>query len=71
MLAAAENAHWTSSNVVLLTQLGGGAFGNDPDWILAAMRRALGIARGWSLDVRLVCHQAIDPLTQTLVNEFS
>jgi hypothetical protein len=30
-----------ASNIVLLTRLGGGAFGNDDAWIDAAMRRAL------------------------------
>ena len=35
------NARRGASNVVLLTQLGGGAFGNRDDWIYAAMRRSL------------------------------
>ena len=39
MLAAVLNAQRGASNVVLLTQLGGGAFGNHDDWIHAAMRR--------------------------------
>jgi hypothetical protein len=34
-----------ASNIVLLTQLGGSAFGNDDDWIHAAMRRALSKAK--------------------------
>ena len=40
--------------IVLLTRLGGGAFGNDDAWIDAAMRRALDKVRGVDLDVRLV-----------------
>ena len=39
--AAVGNAQRGGSNVVLLTRLGGGAFGNDDDWIHAAMRRAI------------------------------
>jgi len=43
-----------SSNRVFLTRLGGGAFGNDTEWIDAAMRRALEQASDWGLDVRVV-----------------
>jgi hypothetical protein len=45
-----------ASNVVLLTQLGGGAFGNHDDWVHAAMRRALEMMSGYGLDVRLVSY---------------
>jgi hypothetical protein len=38
MSAALLNAKRGASNVVLLTQLGGGAFGNHDHWIRAAMR---------------------------------
>jgi hypothetical protein len=41
-------------DVVLLTQLGGGAFGNHDDWIHAAMRRALEMMSRFALEVRLV-----------------
>jgi hypothetical protein len=54
MLAAVLNARRGVSNVVLLTELGGGAFGNDPAWIHAAMRRALEMMSGFDLDVKLV-----------------
>jgi hypothetical protein len=56
MLAAVLNAQRGASNVVLLTQLGGGAFGNRDDWIHAAMRRAFEMVRGVNLDVRLVSY---------------
>ena len=39
--AAVVNADYSGSRVVFLTSLGGGAFGNEPSWILHAMRRAL------------------------------
>jgi len=42
------------SGIVLLTRVGGGAFGNSPDWIDAAIDRALKIADAYPLDVRLV-----------------
>jgi hypothetical protein len=56
MWAAALNARRGSSNVVLLTSLGGGAFGNDESWIHAAIRRALQMMSGFDLDVRLVSY---------------
>ena len=54
--AAALNSRRTGSNVVFLTYLGGGAFGNERPWIIDAMRRALARVReaGVSLDVRVV-----------------
>lgn len=54
MLAAELNARRGGSKVVLLTELGGGAFGNDPAWIHAAMRRALEMMSRLDLDVKLV-----------------
>jgi hypothetical protein len=41
MSAAVLNAQRGVSNAVLLTQLGGGAFGNRDEWIYGAIRRAL------------------------------
>jgi hypothetical protein len=57
MLAAVLNARRGASKVVLLTWLGGGAFGNDDRWIQAAMRRALRMMLGFDLDVRLVSYR--------------
>jgi hypothetical protein len=56
MSAAVLNAQRGASNVVLLTQLGGGAFGNHDDWIHAAMWRALKMMSEFALDVRLVSY---------------
>ena len=44
------------SNVVLLTRLGGSAFGNEDEWIDAAMRRALELMRDRNLDVQIVSY---------------
>jgi hypothetical protein len=55
------NVRRGASNIVLLTRLGGGAFGNDDAWIDAAMRRALTKVQGFSLDVRLVSFGAPPP----------
>lgn len=54
LCAAVLNARRGASNIVLLTRLGGGAFGNADAWIDAAMIRALDLMRDMALDVRLV-----------------
>ncbi len=55
--AAVINARRGGSHTVLLTLLGGGAFGNDVDWICAAMQRALAEVAGHGLDVVLVSYR--------------
>lgn len=54
--AALANAQRTGNRTVLLTQLGGGAFGNDAQWIRAAQVRALDAFRDVALDVVLVAY---------------
>ena len=56
--AAVVNARRGASNAVLLTRLGGGAFGNDNAWIDRALQRALLLAGSYDLDVRLVRYGA-------------
>ncbi len=56
-LPVAYDARCGVSNVVFLTRLGGGAFGNDPVWIQEAIRYALDIVAPFDLDVRLVNYQ--------------
>jgi len=52
--AAVLNERRGESNILFLTLLGGGAFGNADSWIESAIRRALALARNSGLDVRLV-----------------
>jgi hypothetical protein len=59
--SSALNARRGASNIVLLTRLGGGAFGNDDAWIDAAIRRALTKVQDFGLDVRLVSFGAPPP----------
>ena len=54
--AAVINAQRGASSTVLLTSLGGGAFGNDHAWIQAATQRALEQVQGHGLDVVHVCY---------------
>ncbi|GAA0283338.1 hypothetical protein LNAOJCKE_1577 [Methylorubrum aminovorans] len=56
LLAGVLNAARGASNRVLLTRLGGGAFGNADAWIDVAMLRALRLARGQDLDVAIVSY---------------
>jgi hypothetical protein len=56
MWAAAINAAEHGSHIVLLTLLGGGAFGNDDKWIMRGLRRALDKAADFDLDVRIVSY---------------
>ena len=54
LLAGVLNRERTGCPTVFLTSLGGGAFGNPPEWIEAARNRACEAVGGYELDVRLV-----------------
>jgi hypothetical protein len=56
MWAGVLNAQRGASNVVLLTQVGCGAFDNDEKWVSAATLRALELVRDCDLDVKLVSY---------------
>ena len=58
LLAAAEQQQRGGSATVLLTRLGGGAFGNPDHWIDDAMLRGLAAVADAGLDVRLVSYGA-------------
>jgi hypothetical protein len=68
--AALLNAKRGASNVVLLTQLGGGAFGNHDHWIDAAMRRSLEKVRDLDLDVKLVSYGAPSRAIAQITEDF-
>jgi len=71
LLAAVENAARRGRERVYLTQLGGGAFGNDLEWIGRAIRRGLGLVTEYKLDAILVCYNGVDPLSRELAEEFA
>ena len=56
MWATVLNAERGTSNVVFLTLLGGGAFGNHGNWSHASIKRALELMTSFDLDVRLVSY---------------
>jgi hypothetical protein len=68
--AAVLNARRGACNIVLLTRLGGGSFGNDDTWIAAAMRHALMKVQDFGLDVRLVSFGAPPPSMLALEKAF-
>ncbi|WP_125078123.1 hypothetical protein [Mycobacterium sp. P7213] len=71
LLAGAEQAGFGGSNVVLLTRLGGGAFGNDAAWIDDAIERALAIVEYAGLDIRLVSYGHVDPSSRGVADRWA
>lgn len=71
LLAAVEAAANGGSNIVLLTRLGGGVFGNDDEWIDSAILRALTIVEPAGLDVRLVSYGSIHPNMRAIADRWS
>ena len=67
MRAAWQNAERTGNRSVFLTMLGGGAFGNDTDWIIDAMSRALDIFAHADLDVQIVSYGSPVPALRPLL----
>ena len=59
LLAAIENAERNPGAPVYLTQVGGGAFGNRTEWIVAAMERAFDQMADSGLDVRVVHYSVV------------
>jgi len=70
LCAAILNGRRTGNHRVFLTLLGGGAFGNQPDWITDALRRALHRYRAWPIDVAIVSHGGSNARAQRLASEF-
>jgi hypothetical protein len=70
MWAAVLNARRGASNSVLLTLLGGGAFGNHTSWIHTAIQRALELATGFNLDIKIVSYGTPSEETVALAERF-
>jgi hypothetical protein len=71
LLAAVEQSSAGGSNIVLLTRVGGGAFGNADEWIDDAIVRAVGIVEHAGLDVRLVSHGRIHHSNRAIAERFN
>ena len=67
--AALLNSVRSGNDTVYLTLLGGGVFGNDTDWIIGAIRRALDIYKHADLEVAIVSHGSPKPYVRQLVSQ--
>lgn len=67
LLAAVENSSRTGNNRVFLTMLGGGAFGNQAEWIIEAILRALRLVHRSNLEVFLVSYGAPSAIANSVV----
>jgi hypothetical protein len=65
--AAILNLRRTGNNTVFLTLLGGGAFGNETDWIIRAIERAIELYKDFGLNVAIVSYGSSKPEIQKLV----
>jgi len=69
--AAILNTDRNQNNQLFLTLLGGGAFGNNRDWIMSAIRRSLELYSDSGLDVSIVNYGSSSYFVQQLVDEFA
>ena len=65
------NSLYTGNNRVFLTLLGGGAFGNQDDWITDGIRRAVDLYKNWDLDIAIVSYGQSKKFVRQLVDQFS
>lgn len=67
--AAILNSIRGGTNRLFLTLLGGGAFGNETDWIIGGIRRALHLYKHADLDVVIVSYGSPKECIRQLVNQ--
>jgi hypothetical protein len=70
LYAGLENYQKTGSKLVYLTLVGGGAFGNDSDWIEDAIISALHKFSGSLLDIRIVSYGASKESVRRICKDF-
>jgi len=68
--AAIVNFIQNGSNQLFLTMLGGGAFGNEAEWISDAMNRALSRCSDATLDVAIVSYGSSNPHAQAIATKW-
>ncbi len=71
LCAAILNSQRTGNNRLFLTLLGGGAFGNNTDWIISAIGRSLDLYSDSGLEVAIVSYGSSKQPVRRLVDEFS
>lgn len=67
-LAALINRQRTGNNRLFLTMVGGGVFGNRPEWIIDAIRSCIQKYEDHELDVRIVSYGSADPRVQAIIS---
>lgn len=67
LAVAALNSARTGNNRAYLTMLGGGVFGNRPEWIIDAIKRAVERFSDHNLDIAVVSHRDPNPLLAPLI----
>ncbi len=71
LFAAVENASRTGNKRVFLTMLGGGAFGNQDEWIVEAILRAIHLVRQSNLEIYLVSYGAPSVIANSVVSQYA
>lgn len=66
-LAALKNFEENDSNIVYLTLVGGGAFGNAEHWIIESLQKVISQFRNTPLDVRIVSYGQSNPSLKSLI----
>ena len=69
--AALINSTRTQCNKVFLTFVGGGAFGNDNEWIIAAIKSALQKFKNVPLDIRFVSYGSTNRHLREVIRIYS
>jgi hypothetical protein len=69
--AAILNSAASGNNRVFFTLLGGGAFGNETEWITQGIRRALDLYENADLDVAIVSYGSSKPHVRQLVEQIN
>ncbi len=64
------NSIRNGNNRLFLTLLGGGAFGNETDWIIGGVQRALNLYKHVDLDVAIVSYGESKQYVQELVKQY-
>jgi hypothetical protein len=70
LLAAVEQSLAGGSNIVLLTRVGGGVFGNADEWIDDAIVRAVEMVEHARLDIRLVSYGQVHESFRAIAERF-
>jgi len=69
LYSALINMDNNNSNLVYLTLVGGGAFGNEEYWIIESLEKAINKFKNVPLDIRIVSYRESNPRLLKFINE--